>query len=744
MKGGIMQFPQKAVRTSMAALFLAGMFACVPARPELPASPGPAAAVVATDLGPLERAIRERIARESAGEIGVAVVDLEGGRYLGIDDRVVMHAASTMKVPVLLELYRRASWRGDALDVAVPVRAEFRSIADGSAFTLTPNDDSDTAIYEHVGTTLPLRELARRMIVRSSNLATNLLIELAEPDSINALLARVDAGGMHVRRGVQDIPAFERGLNNTTTAEGYARALAALAHCAVLPRDVCADAIGILEAQEFRDMIPAGLPAAVRVANKTGWITGIRHDGAIVYPGSGLPYVLVVLTRGLPDTLVAQRAAADISRLVWHALGDDGSLRRPAPPRALADVLELHARHRVGGLGTYTLVHDQLWRALGPIAAASPHIERAEVGRSLEGRALELLRVGTGPTHVLLWSQMHGDETTATRALADLLHYIAAAPDDARVAHWRERLTILAIPMLNPDGAERHVRRNAVGIDVNRDARSLATPEGHTLKAVRDRYDPQYGFNLHDQNPRTRAGNAERRAAISLLAPPPDEARTETDGVLRAKRLAVVIGRFIEPLVGGHITRYDESFNPRAFGDLTQAWGTSALLIESGGWPGEHTKHHIRRANFAMLVRALDAIADDEPARGDAGWYAALPPNGRAMNDVLVRGAAILVPGASRPVPADIVFDEDGPGEGWRIVEIGDVAGVVARDTIDASGLVLHIRDEPGALPLRPGVSPHFVIRRGVDPASEAVWSYDGRITRVRAGSATAPRRAAR
>jgi hypothetical protein len=329
---------------------------------------------------------------------------------------------------------------------------------------------------------------------------------------------------------------------------------------------------------------------------------------------------------------------------------------------------------------------------------------------------------------VLLWSQMHGDETTASRSLADLFHYIATAEDgDARVRRWREHLTILAIPMLNPDGAERHQRRNSVGIDVNRDARSLSTPEGRTLKAVRDRFEPHYGFNLHDQNPRTRVGTTERRAAISLLAPPPDAALTESPGVLRAKRIATLMGRAVEPLAGGHLTRYDESFNPRAFGDLTQAWGTSAVLVESGGWPGEHTKHFLRRANFVMLVHALDALATGAHDAVDPRWYAAIPPNGRAMNDVLILGASVVLPGRA-PVRADLAIDEDAPGRGWRIIEAGDLEGTIARDTINARGLFLHVN----APSLAPGPAPDLTIRRAADPGSGVVWRYTGGVLRQR------------
>src|SRR5690606_16271997 len=135
------------------------------------------------------------------------------------------------------------------------------------------------------------------------------------------------------------------------------------------------------------------------------------------------------------------------------------------------------------------------------------------------GRPLYLVRTGSGPTRVLFWSQMHGDETTASRSLVDLFKYIASSPSDPRVQRWLSQLTILAVPMLNPDGADAHRRRSAFGIDVNRDARMLATPEGRALKQVQEQYQPQFGFNLHDQNPRSRVGQSSRMAAIALLAP---------------------------------------------------------------------------------------------------------------------------------------------------------------------------------------------------------------------------------
>ncbi len=268
----------------------------------------------------LERRIRARVAAEAPDTVAVRLVDLGSGEAIGVNDEVEMHAASTMKVPVLLELYRQAAAGRFSLDDSVVVKNTFRSIADGSSYSLSPKDDSELELYRRVGTRLPIRELARRMIVRSSNLATNNLIDLVTADSVAAEMQAIGADGMHVLRGVEDIPAFNRGMNNRTTAAALARVLEVVARCdAATPPD-CRDMTDILSEQEFNDMIPAGLPAGTPVAHKTGWITGIQHDGAIVYPPHRAPYVLVVMTHGYRDEKAAKTVGAEISAMVWKAL----------------------------------------------------------------------------------------------------------------------------------------------------------------------------------------------------------------------------------------------------------------------------------------------------------------------------------------------------------------------------------------------------------------------------------------
>jgi beta-lactamase class A len=232
-----------------------------------------------------------------------------------------MHAASTMKVPVMLELFRRADAGELRMDEPVPVSNGFRSIADGSTYTLSRSDDGDTTLYSRVGQRVPVRELVERMITRSSNLATNLLIDRADPRRIATTLAGLGASEMKVLRGVEDGPAFRAGMNNATTAYGLMRVMEAIAGGRAASRRSTDEMLAILGRQEFREMIPAGLPAGVRSANKTGNITRIAHDAAIVFPDGRAPYVLVVLTRGFARDTVAAAAGRDISAAVYrHAV----------------------------------------------------------------------------------------------------------------------------------------------------------------------------------------------------------------------------------------------------------------------------------------------------------------------------------------------------------------------------------------------------------------------------------------
>ena len=240
-----------------------------------------------------------------------------------------------------------------------------------------------------------------------------------------------------------------------------------------------------------------------------------------------------------------------------------------------------------------------------------------KVGESIEGRSINYVRVGTGPFGVLLWSQMHGDESTATSALFDLFDYLRRHRRDPAVERMLSRLTLHVVPMLNPDGAERFERRNAQSLDINRDALRLQTPEGKVLKALRDRLNPRVGFNLHNQSWRTSVGHPPKPASISLLSVAYDEARTENAGRKLTKQLCAVIRDALEPFAPGQIGRYDDEFEVRAFGDNITLWGTPVVLIETGPWPAPEPDAALVRLNFVALVSALDALASGSVERAD-------------------------------------------------------------------------------------------------------------------------------
>lgn len=266
----------------------------------------------------LQAAIRKRVAAVPGAAAGIyyrAVDDLADTLAIGADSS--FHAASTMKIAVMIQVFRDAETGRLALDQPIVVRNQFASIVDGSPYALDPKDDSDSGMYDLVGHSVTVRDLMLRMIQRSSNLATNTVIGLVGAARADSTAHALGATHIRVLRGVEDGKAFEHGLNNTTTARDLAALLIAIQQDKAATPAGCAAMRDVLLGQEFNTEIPAGLPAGTRVAHKTGQITGVLHDAAIVYPSNAPPYVLVVLTSGMPDERVARTMIADISRMVY-------------------------------------------------------------------------------------------------------------------------------------------------------------------------------------------------------------------------------------------------------------------------------------------------------------------------------------------------------------------------------------------------------------------------------------------
>ena len=272
----------------------------------------------AADSTLVER-IRREVATIPGAVVGVSYHDLGTGARWDLNGDSVFHAASTMKVPVLIELFRQADRHELNLDQSILLVNQFGSIVDASPYSLNPSDDSDSLVYTRVGERVPIRWLADRMITESSNLSTNALIALVGAEHADATARALGARHTRVLRGVEDIKAFDRGLINETTPNDLAELLTAIEQRRAASPGACDAMLEILARNTDNVMIPAGLPAGTRVAHKTGAITATRHDAAIVYPPGRAPYVLTIYTRGIPVPENAERLMASISRMVWEA-----------------------------------------------------------------------------------------------------------------------------------------------------------------------------------------------------------------------------------------------------------------------------------------------------------------------------------------------------------------------------------------------------------------------------------------
>ncbi len=342
---------------------------------------------------------------------------------------------------------------------------------------------------------------------------------------------------------------------------------------------------------------------------------------------------------------------------------------------------EAHPHYREPSITTRRFKHRDIEPLLLQLKN-DPQFTVTRLGESVEGRAIYDVSFGRGPTPVLLWSQMHGNEPTATMAGLDLFTFIQG---DSALAGIRQTildsLTVHFVPMLNPDGAEVFRRRNALNIDLNRDAQLLRSPESRILKALRDSVGADFGFNLHDQSIYYAAGATQNPATISFLDPPFNQEKDSSAVRNRATRLIVLLNQALQHYIPGQVGRYDDTFEPRAFGDNMQRWGTSTVLIESGGYVNDPEKQTIRRLNFMLLATGLHAIATGKYASENLSDYQQIPKNDRRLYDLVLRNVQYEVEGELRTADLGILREEV-PLSGHRdffyrsrIQELGDLVG---------------------------------------------------------------------
>lgn len=309
------------------------------------------------------------------------------------------------------------------------------------------------------------------------------------------------------------------------------------------------------------------------------------------------------------------------------------------------------------------------------------------LGKSIEGRKISMISFGKGPTSILLWSQMHGDESTATMAIFDIVNYINKHPKIL------ENTTVHFIPMLNPDGAEKFQRRNAIGIDINRDALQLQSPESRILKRVRDSLQADFGFNLHDQSKYYNAERTNKPATISYLAPAYNYEKSINETRSNAMKIIVQMNGIIQKYAPGQVGRYNDDFEPRAFGDNIQKWGTSTILIESGGYQNDAEKQYIRKLNFVSILAAINSISTKNYLQTNREDYFNIPKNDRKLFDLKITNLSFQYLNQTFKVDVGINHIEKDNQEHnqffyiGKIQEIGDLSTYYGYENLDANNL---------------------------------------------------------
>jgi hypothetical protein len=355
---------------------------------------------------------------------------------------------------------------------------------------------------------------------------------------------------------------------------------------------------------------------------------------------------------------------------------------------------ENHLQYKAEGLDTRRIKHDEVLKNIKRVKEGNPSFYQVNpIGKSVEGRSIQMISFGQGPTQVLLWSQMHGNESTATRALFDLFNYFSANRSSNEVQLVLSALSIHVIPMLNPDGAESFQRENALGIDLNRDAVRLVSPEAQLLKRIRDSLNADYGFNLHDQSRYYNVSKTPKQASISFLATAYNYEKEMNEKRRDAAQLIGYLRHINELFIPGHTGRYSDEFEPRAFGDNIQLWGTRLILLETGGFAGDREKNAGRLMNYVLVGSALESIATNSFENISEEVYWSIPENDRNLVDLKIEKISVKYNGTVYVLDIGIHLNEINSTNGYSlkaaVTDRGDLSTYYGYQTLDASGYTL-------------------------------------------------------
>lgn len=312
-----------------------------------------------------------------------------------------------------------------------------------------------------------------------------------------------------------------------------------------------------------------------------------------------------------------------------------------------------HALYKENSIVGRYVINEQISAYL---KGKSSNFEIEELGTSVENRNISSITLGSGPKRILMWSQMHGNESTTTKAVIDFIDFIIQDLSSAKAL--LADCTIKIIPMLNPDGAAVYTRVNANNIDLNRDAQDRSQPESILLRKVFDYFQPHYCFNLHDQRTLFNVGDTPKTATISFLAPSHDKERSISATREKSMQLIAAMNKALQQLIPGQIGRYDDSFNANCVGDAFQMRNTPTVLFEAGHFPDDYQRERTREYIFYAIWFAIDAIAKDKIRTHELSEYFEIPENKKMFYDILIKNVQLIKPSVKVKSDMGLLYKE--------------------------------------------------------------------------------------